>query len=539
MPAWQSGAVGRLVHQALPVLWPSEWRVTTTRSGLYLVEANSGQGWWLERMSFRLGDAFVLGEALHGGPGRLPELAAYGAVLPETYRISTDDGWQGSTFRAAVEDNPFSLEIRPAQAFASAAWARALAEAEAAIAMGRSGVVSGGPGTGKSLFLRALAGALLDRGIPPCALRAGDPPRSGAVLLVDDADSWSAPSLQPVLQSGAPVVLATKQTDCAGGDGIFVTLAPLSVEEVARFAAMRLREAGRHASWAEPDALLALASHSGGVFRDVIVLAGAAAFLADLEHAPRLGAQHVEHAASIAREGGARLLRSHGPERRPARARSWLRRTARVGAACAGLAFVLGAGWSARWVGSKAEFAQLEEQRSATFAQAAPPAPSPAIVQAQAEPPAAREPATDDDLDDEVDAEVSVPAVPAPARRPSGAIQQVVVAPASLGSFRGPVNNETLQLTGKLALDLTRDPATGAVRALFHAWNGLLGTGQLRGTMTSDGRVTLSGQLLMGRNPFICTLTGVVHGDRFTGSAQFVRPWGGPIARSSFNLLRT
>src|SRR5690349_12914391 len=126
MPAWQSGAVARWVQQALPVLWPSEWRVTTMSSGLYLVEANSGDGWWLERMCFRLGDAFALGETLHAAPGRLPDLAGYGVVLPETYRIPTGDGWQGSTFRAAVADNPFSLEAGPEDAFPSRAWTRAM-----------------------------------------------------------------------------------------------------------------------------------------------------------------------------------------------------------------------------------------------------------------------------------------------------------------------------------------------------------------------------------------------------------------------------
>ena len=109
----------------------------------------------------------------------------------------------------------------------------------------------------------------------------------------------------------------------------------------------------------------------------------------------------------------------------------------------------------------------------------------------------------------------------------------------AVGSFAGLVNNETLRLTGKLSLEIIRGSSLGVVRAKFHAWNGLLGTGELVGTVSADGRLALSGRLLMGRNAFQCTLNGVIRGNRLTGSAKFVRPWGGDIALSNFDLLKS
>jgi hypothetical protein len=547
MPGWQSGAVTRCLHQALPVLWPSEWRVTMTRSGLYLVEADTGDGWWLERMCFRLGDAFALGETLHGGPRHLA--AAHGAVLPEIYRVPTGEDWQGNVFRGAVEDNPFSLDLRPEDAFASRGWTEALTGVLSALKSGRNVVVTGAKGAGKTLFLRELA-----RRLPSAvALRPGETPAPGGILLIDDAATWTDAALAALFATGLPIVLATEPEAAAQTcfpDVVRLQLSPLSVEEVARFMVDRLRAGGRPANWPEPEAVLALFEACAGIPRDLIMLAGAAAFLADLEHAPRLSALHVEHAVAIARAGTAQLMHpaTSGAER------AWLQpRLLRIAAACAGFAFVIMTSWGARWVGREAELAQLEQQRTPlTVAAAAPaiPAPAPAPAPASAAPAAAQpvqtalaqEPGSDEALEDNFDSDVAVASAPDPrevASAPSfGMRAPSLVSPASLGSFRGPVNNETLRLTGKLELDLARNPLSGTVRARFHAWNGLLGTGQLQGTMTSDGRVTLQGQLLMGKNPFLCTLTGTIHGDHFTGSAQFVRPWGGPIAYSSFSLIR-
>jgi len=317
------------------------------------------------------------------------------------------------------------------------------------------------------------------------------------------------------------------------------------------------------------------------------MLAGAAVFLADLECAPRLTVRHVEHACLIGRPGGVRLLRSAAPGRdfnlAARRGRllnsDALRRYLRVGVAAAGLGLVMLTGLSARWVGQQAELAQLDPQ-SLAFPEP-DYAPAPAERLAEIAPPSLLAPSTGDAapggrshsgvsadgrdgtaddapggaLGEAFEANVSVARAGPEERRSAGdpqafgdpgvtralgaASRALAVSPASLGSFAGPVSNETLRLTGKLSLDVSRDGPSGAVRAKFHAWNGLLGTGELQGTMAQDGRVVLTGQLLMGKNPFLCTLTGTIYGDHFTGTAQFVRPWGGRIAHSSFSLFRT
>jgi len=293
--------------------------------------------------------------------------------------------------------------------------------------------------------------------------------------------------------------------------------------EVARFVGGRLRAAGRFATWPEPEAILRLGEACAGVPRDLIMLAGAASFLADLDRAPRLSVQHVEHAAAIAAPGGTRVLHVDTPARRPSGS-AWLMPGLRIAAACAGLGFVVLTSWGARWVGTQAQLAQIEQP-------AAPPAASTSEPVVAAQPDVEQQ---EDTVDANVESDVGV-ATGGTDAQDSGSQPGL----ASLGSFRGPVKNETLRLTGKLALDLSLNPLSGSVRARFHAWNGLLGTGQLRGSVTRDGRVILSGQLLMGKNPFLCTLTGTIQGDHFTGSAEFVRPWGGRIAHSNFNLLRT
>ena len=99
--------------------------------------------------------------------------------------------------------------------------------------------------------------------------------------------------------------------------------------------------------------------------------------------------------------------------------------------------------------------------------------------------------------------------------------------------------NETMGQGGQLALALRTQGGPGPVTAHFHAYAGLIGTGELTGTMSPDGRLSLSGRLMMGRNPFDCTLSGTVEGGRLTGSATFIRAGGGTTAQSSFTLSRS
>jgi hypothetical protein len=105
-------------------------------------------------------------------------------------------------------------------------------------------------------------------------------------------------------------------------------------------------------------------------------------------------------------------------------------------------------------------------------------------------------------------------------------------------AFRGPIMNETMGQGGQLDLAIRTQGSTGPVTARFHAYAGLIGTGELTGTISEDGQVRLSGRLMMGQNPFDCSLNGKLAGDRLTGSATFVRAGGGSSAHSSLSLTR-
>ena len=60
----------------------------------------------------------------------------------------------------------------------------------------------------------------------------------------------------------------------------------------------------------------------------------------------------------------------------------------------------------------------------------------------------------------------------------------------------------------------------------------------LTGDIGTDGRITLSGRLMMGRNPFDCALQATLKGERLVGAATFVRATSGVAAHSSFTLSR-
>ncbi len=87
--------------------------------------------------------------------------------------------------------------------------------------------------------------------------------------------------------------------------------------------------------------------------------------------------------------------------------------------------------------------------------------------------------------------------------------------------------NETLNRGGQMSLVVTsRGGRPGAVTARFEAWGGLLGSGELTGSLSEDGRLSASGRLMVGKNPFDCDLSGRIAGGRLTGSATFVRSGG-------------
>jgi hypothetical protein len=106
-------------------------------------------------------------------------------------------------------------------------------------------------------------------------------------------------------------------------------------------------------------------------------------------------------------------------------------------------------------------------------------------------------------------------------------------------AFRGPVYNDTLHQGGQMSLVIRHAGPSGTVTARFEAWGGLLGSGELAGRLAADGQLTLSGELMVGRNPFDCTLSGVVSGAGLAGTADFVRAGTGRTAYSRFALTRS
>ncbi len=513
-------------------------------------------------------------------------------------RVRTEDGWQGRIFQAAARNTPFALHLSPEEIFRSPGWQRSLRAALAAIAEGRHVVVLGETGVGKSTFLADLDRTLARAGHRAAHCHAAADAPSDLdfnVALLDDAGEARPELLASLLGCGRPLVMACRPRarlllEAAASLPEIIRLEPLSATEAAALLARRLVRAGRPAQWLAVEAAFGLAQYSGGILRNLLLLAGAAAFLADLECRQELGLSHVQQAAAIAEPGGAQMrLPAPAPapistaSDRPTISRA--RRSfgagsligSRVAASLAcGLA-VLALVWAAPsvtggWNRPRPDMIAALEAPHAPItlerAEISPPPPpdaslAPPVVAAEA-PASVAEPRLQTEAARAADPTPIALAAPAEddllatARSPelqtiepqtTEPPSSVVLATAGLaegvdgqvllGSFKGQVNNETLRLSGKLSLEIIRDGAPGAVRARFHAWRGLLGTGELSGTLSPDGRIVLSGQLLMGRNPFLCDLTGEIKGDRVTGSARFVRPWGGTIALSNFDLLRS
>lgn len=116
---------------------------------------------------------------------------------------------------------------------------------------------------------------------------------------------------------------------------------------------------------------------------------------------------------------------------------------------------------------------------------------------------------------------------------------RVTMPPDAPVLFQGPIYNETMRQGGHVALVIRRQLQGGAITARFDASQGLLGSGVLAGSMSGTGRITASGQLMVGKNPFNCDLSGTIVGDKLTGSASFVRSGNtGWAARSVFTLTR-
>ena len=187
------------------------------------------------------------------------------------------------------------------------AWERALQACLASLAEGERIVLCGVPGTGKTLLLLTLRRHLRAEGRPVALLRYGAPIAEagrGEILLVDEADRLSDEQLRQLCLSAAPLLLAglpelrERVRRCVGLVG-GVALEPLLATDVPRLLALRLSRSRRTNIRFAPDAERALMRHSGGLFRLVVILAGAALFVAEMHGASVVTAADVREAASM------------------------------------------------------------------------------------------------------------------------------------------------------------------------------------------------------------------------------------------------
>ncbi len=457
----------------------------------------------------------------------------------------------------ALADPVFAARIPPEAAVPHPAWERARAALLAALDAGGPTVLLGQPGSGKTLLLRNVALALSRSGVATrMAERADalDAADDGTVLLVDEADALRREILATLCARRAGTVLAMLPGSAArlAHEVRRVTLEPLGPDDVAAYVAERLAAAARPRYLLDPDAVQALAVRSGGLVRLVNVLGGAAVFLAGLDGSARVLARHVDEAAAMrddfdAVPAPADAAVACAPVQNvpDAPAPVWHHRAAefRRRAALSGMfasAALLFAGPFLAMRGRHPEDVQAVAlpagPEGAPYAAAdsiQPPVPEPssAIQDAAAPPPAeqAYQPARDAGA-----AVASADARPAP----SAGIRPVPLPDAPV-LFQGPIYNDTMGQGGHVTLVIRKRAPTGAITARFNASQGLSGAGVLAGRVLEGGRIVASGQLLMGKNPFMCDLSGTMQGDTLTGSASFMRDGSGRVYRSRFTLVRT
>jgi hypothetical protein len=406
-------------------------------------------------------------------------------------------------------------------------------------------VVLGRAGTGKTLLLRSLGQILHADGKRAAGFGAGTV--DADVVLMDDAGSLDAAGLerlcalpQSFVAAGLPEI-EPRFLKCHRSIEV-ARLLPLAPEDVARYLVGRLAATSRPRDLFEPDAILALAGHSGGLLRLVIVLAGSAMFLAEQEDAPHVTRWHVDEAAAMREvllqdedtEPAQVVPVDHGDEGVPTPDSALLPpapRPLRIAPFAGALAGLIGLGLAAAWEVSHWHHVPSERLAERARPEAnAPPLAPPAL------PPAAPQ--------------LAPAAVPSPAPLPPPRPAVVPIRPqgapplppepagTTVVAFRGPITNETMGQSGQLSLTIRSGAAPGPVDAHFHAYAGLIGSGELTGSVGPDGRLNLSGQLMMGPNPYNCSLSGTLNGGTLTGSATFVRAGGRGSARSTFTLSR-
>lgn len=167
------------------------------------------------------------------------------------------------------------------------------------------------PGTGKSLMLETLEGALRRAGHDARLLRRGGASMDTApsMLLVDDAERLPGPVLQTIAQwkhvcvlAGTPALLAAFPS--LNGLAV-VSLGQIRHGDAAGFIAMHLQRGGHPPTLLHPAAMDALVQHGGATPRTLLALTDLAVFLARLEDAPQVSAAHVLEALQV--QDGTRL----------------------------------------------------------------------------------------------------------------------------------------------------------------------------------------------------------------------------------------
>ncbi|WP_458098338.1 nSTAND3 domain-containing NTPase [Roseomonas sp. WA12] len=502
----------------------------------------------------------------------------------------------------SVDDSLFRLSVSAKQAFAHPQWRRARRNALEALQRGRSVVLVGLPGTGKTLLLRDLAQSLRKAGL---SVRLTEPSdllnkaKKREILLLDEAASMQTEQLACVCNRADLSILVAlpdfaeqlAKLDCAF---VEVALEPLQPEDVALYVAASLETANQPTDLLEPDAIQALADRSQGLLRIVNALGAGAVFLRNMEGAAHVTQRHVEEAYLLRQGAGAQLEPASTPiDRRTVLSGSKIepsssdelsaaatatprpvpradatvqvalassltrsnaasqRRAKLLGSLSAGLAVALLGGLVLQktprqegWVQPDGSDSTLGPATPGTLdtTQTPPNGPDPLSVQSQG-PSAAGDaptvsPETSPPRQDRAMAAQSGSRTlgsPAETRPPRRALRTDA---EGIVSFRGTVFNETMGQGGRLTLTVRQGPGR-TVFISFEASNGLVGAGELAGSLAQDGRITASGTLMMGRNRHECELTGVMTGTSLTGAATFQRSASNTKARSTFNLIRS